>query len=88
MQVQSVNVIAHPRQARIAYQHSNAPGTLTLDCPSPLESLLFLFEDCYWIKIYDLNATGASLNFGRYEVHLLDEDGPQAKMTCDRYTAE
>ncbi|KLU05191.1 hypothetical protein RISK_002767 [Rhodopirellula islandica] len=49
---------------------------------------MFLFEDCYWIKIYDLNATGASLNFGRYEVHLLDEDGPQAKMTCDRYTAE
>lgn len=88
LQITSVTVTAHPRQARIEYLHSNLPGTLTLDCPTPLESLAFLFDECYWIKIYDLNETGASLNYGRYEVHMLDEESPQSKMICDRYTAE
>ncbi|WP_259636587.1 hypothetical protein [Stieleria sedimenti] len=88
LQITSVTINAYPPQVRIEYLHSNLRGTLTLDRPSPLESLAFLFDDCYWIRIYDLNETGASLNFGRYEVHMLDEDSPQSKMVCDRYTAE
>ncbi|WP_145219774.1 hypothetical protein [Planctomycetes bacterium TBK1r] len=88
LQITSVTINASPPQVRIDYLHSNLPGTLLLDRPTPLESLAFLFDDCYWIRIYDLNETGASLNFGRYEVHMLDEDSPQSKMVCDRYTAE
>ena len=86
--IERVTIGVHAARVRIEFLHSNVPGTLTLDCPAPLESLAFLFRGCYWIKIFDLNETGASLNYGRYEVHLLDEDTPQSKMICDCYTAE
>lgn len=86
--VESVFITTHARQVRIEYVHSNMPGVLTLDCPRPLESIAGLFADLYKIKVYDLNVTGASLNFGRYEVHLYDEDSAQEKFVCDRYTAE
>lgn len=86
--VQSVFMTTYARQVRIEYLHSNMLGVLTLDCPRPLESIAALFSDLYKIKVYDLNVTGASLNFGRYEVHLYDEDSTQAKFVCDNYIAE
>lgn len=82
----SLHITGFPRLVVIEYTLEGTRRSLRLENPSPLASLLSVFEECYGFRIFDQNQSeGNQLEFGRYRVEIWDEDGSMAECVADRF---
>ena len=81
-----VEADSEPRTAILTVISGGCRHSLRLVNPRPLNSLVEIFGECYEIRLLDQNADGANqLEYGRYRLEILDEDGIIGEATADDY---
>jgi hypothetical protein len=79
---------SYPIVLTLILRQRNTTTTIRCTNPSPLRSLGCLSEGIDHIEIEDRNATGASLEFGRFDVRLFVASELTDRIDCDTCTVE
>ncbi len=86
IEVTQFNVTRYPLMATIVFTYDGLDYGFLLANPSPLAAITEAFDDCYQIRVVDLNAGGNNyLEFGRYKIELWDEDNALAEIKADQF---
>ncbi len=73
-------------EAVVHYSNGGDHRSIRFLRPRPLSSLVRLFDEFSQLRIVDQNSDGASLEFGRYQVQVWDEDNPYDEFFADSFS--
>lgn len=81
----SLSIYDGGNEAVVNYSDDGDLRSIRFLRPRPLSSLVSVFDAFSQLRIVDQNLEGASLEFGRYQVQVWDEDNPFDEFFADSF---
>jgi hypothetical protein len=85
IQVTELRITAHPIVATLVFRHQDVVYEFRCENPQGIGMFAEILQECYQIRVVDLNSNNANLEYGRFRIELWGEDNALADVIADRY---